>query len=171
MKKQLLFWLMLPLMAFTSFEWITVSLDQRASIDFPTKPTQQEMSGNPTWLADLNNDARCMAMMVDFKNFGMDSAQLAAELAAPKFYADFKGGVLGQLPGSTLISETTGSVQGYKTAEYVIDMGKKDTSSLNIMYNKNIFVGSMMYTLNFFEKTGKPQEQARNQFFNSFKIK
>lgn len=171
MKKQLLLWLALPLMAFTGIEWINISLDQRASIDFPTKPTQNEMSGNPTWIADVSSDARCMAMTLDFKNFGLDSAQLAAEMADSKFYEDFKGGVLGQLPGSTLISEKKNIIQGYKTAEYIIDMGKKDSSSLNIMYNKNIFVGSKMYTLNFFEKTGKPQEQARNQFFNSFKIK
>lgn len=171
MKKQLLLWVLLPLMAFTSIEWITVSLDQRASIDFPIAPTEKEMSGNPTWIADVSNDARCMAMTLDFKNFGLDSAQLAAEMASPKFYDDFKGGVLGQMPGSTLISEKKGTIQGYKTAEYVINMGKTDTNSLNVMHNKNIFVGSRMYTLNFFEKNGKPQDKARNQFFNSFKVK
>jgi hypothetical protein len=158
-------------MAFTSFEWVTVSIDERVSVDFPVQPEQSEMSGNPVWTADANNNARCMTMTVDFKNYGMDSVQLAAEMAKPEAYGDFKGGVLGQIEGSSIITEKNTSTLGYKTFEFVIDMGKKDTSSLNIMHNKNIFVGAKMYTLTFLEKNGKPQDKERNQFFNSLKIK
>jgi len=171
MKKQLLFWLILPLMAFASIDWVTVSIDKKVSIDFPVKPEQSEMSGNPVWTADVNSDSRCMAMIIDFKNFGMDSAQVAAEMGKPEAYEDFKNGVLGQMQGSSLISEKTTTTLGYKTFEFVINMGKKDTSSLNIMHNKNIFVGAKLYAMNFFEKNGKPQDQMRNQYFRSVKIK
>src|SRR6185295_14255611 len=171
MKKQFLLWLILPLMAFTSFEWVTVSIDKRVSIDFPVKPEQSEMSGNPVWMADANSDSRCMAMIIDFKNFGMDSAQLATEMGKPEFYDDFKKGVLGQIEGSSIISEKITTTSGYRTFEYVINGGKKDTSSLNIMHNKNIFVGDKLYTINFFEKNGKPQDQVRDQYFRSIKIK
>ena len=171
MKKQFLFWLILPLMAFTSLEWVTFSLDERASVDFPVKPEKSEVSGNVTWVADPNSNSRCLAMVLDFKNYGMDSAQLATELNGTKFAEDFKGGILGQLPGASTVSEKVTSTLGYKTLEYVIDMGKKDTSSLNMMYNRNIFVGAKMYTMSFFEKTGKPQDETRNKFFNSFKLK
>ena len=171
MKKQFLFWLILPLMAFTSFEWVTVSIDNRVSIDFPVKPEQKEMSGNPVWTSDANSNSRCMAMIIDFKNFGMDSAQVAAEMSKPEAYEDFKNGVLGQIEGSSIISEKITTTSGYKTFEYIINMGKKDTSSLNIMHNKNIFVGAKLYTMNFLEKNGKPQEQMRNQYFRSIKIK
>jgi hypothetical protein len=171
MKKQFLFWLILPLMAFASFEWVTISIDEKVSMDFPVKPEQSEMSGNQVWMADQNSDSRCMAMVIDFKSFGMDSAQLAEEMAKPGSYEDFKGGVLGQIEGASLISEKNTTTLGYKTFEYVINMGKKDTSSLNIMHNRNIFVGAKMYTMNFFEKNGKPQDQMRKQFFSSLKIK
>ena len=171
MKKRFLFWLILPLMAFTGFDWVTVSIDERVSMDFPFKPEQTEMSGNAVWMVDANSDARCMAMVIDFKNFGMDSAQLAAEMSNAVFYEDFKKGVLGQINGATLVSERKTTTLGYKTFEYVIDGGKKDTSSLNIMHNRNVFVGAKLYTMNFFEKNGKPQDKTRNQFFGSIKIK
>jgi len=171
MKKQFLFWLILPLMAFTGIEWVTFSIDERVSIDFPMKPKQSESSGNPVWIADANSDSRCMAMVIDFKNFGMDSVQLAAEMEKPEFYDDFKKGVLGQIEGSSIISEKITTTLGYKTFEYIISMGKKDTSSLNIMYNRNVFSGTKLYAINFFEKNGKPQEQIRNQYFRSIKIK
>jgi len=158
-------------MAFASIDWVTVSIDKKVSIDFPVKPEQSEMSGNPVWTADANSDSRCMAMIIDFKNFGMDSAQVAAEMSKPEAYEDFKNGVLGQIAGSSLISEKITTTLGYKTFEYVISMGKKDTSSLNIMHNKNIFVGAKLYAMNFFEKNGKPQDQMRNQYFQSVKIK
>ena len=101
----------------------------------------------------------------------MDSAQLAAEMGKPAFYEDFKNGVLGQIAGATIVSEKRTTTLGYKTFEYVIDGGKKDTSSLNIMHNRNIFVGAKLYTMNFFEKNSKPQDKTRNQFFGSFKVK
>ncbi|TMI95580.1 MAG: hypothetical protein E6H08_06465 [Bacteroidetes bacterium] len=171
MKKQFLFLLILPLMAFASIDWVRVSIDKGVSIDFPVKPKESEMSGNPVWTADANSDSRCMAMMIDFKNLGLDSAQLATEMQEPGFYDDFKKGVLGQIEGSSIISEKITATSGYRTFEYVIDGGKKDTSSWNIMYNKNIFVGAKLYTMNFFEKNGKPQDKVRDQYFRSIRIK
>ena len=171
MKKQFFFWVILPLMAFASIDWVTVSIDKRVTVDFPVKPVQSESSGNPMWTADANSDSRCMAMIIDFKNFGMDSAQVAGEMSKPEAYEDFKNGVLGQIEGSSIVSEKITTFLGYKTFEYIINMGKKDTSSLNIMYNKNIFVGAKLYAMNFFEKNGKPQDQQRDQFFRSIKIK
>ena len=120
MKKQFLFWLILPLMAFASIDWVTVSIDNKVSIDFPMKPKQSESSGNPVWMADANSDSRCMAMIIDFKNLGMDSAQVATEMSNPEFYEDFKKGVLGQIEGSSIISEKITSTSGYRTFEYVI---------------------------------------------------
>lgn len=171
MKKKLLIWLLLPLMAFTSIEWVTVAIDNKVSVDFPVKPVESESGGNPMWTADANSDARCMVLKIDFKNFGMDSAQVAAEMTKPEFYTDFKGGVLGQMEGATMVSEKITTFLGYKTFDYVINMNKKGDNSLNIMHNKNVFVGDKLYSINFFEKNGKPQEQLRDQFFRSVKIK
>ena len=170
MKKQLFALIFLPLMAFAPFDWLTMSLDDKVSVDFPSKPKETEMSGNPVMIADVDKDSRCMSMVMDFKSLGMDSTQLAEEMKKPESLGQFKEGILGQIPGSSLISEKRTTTMGYTSFEFVIDMGRNDTSVLNIMHNRNIFVGSKMYSLSFYEKTGKPQETNRKRFFNSLKI-
>ena len=163
--------LLLPLLAFVTADWVNVQLNSRVSVSFPVKPDEKEMSGNAVWVADANADSRCMAMVLDFEKFGMDSAALAAEMGKETSFEQFKEGILGQIVGASLISEKKTTTNGYMTFEYVIDMGKTDTSALNLMYNKNIFIGSKMYSLSFYEKTLKRQPEARTKFFNSFKVK
>lgn len=170
MKKSLFFLFLLPLAAFSVLDWSTVKLDGRVSIDFPEAPEQKEMSGNPVWVCDAEGGTRCMAMIVDFTKFGMDSAMVAQEMGKPESFSDFKNGVLGQIEGSSLISEKNTTVKGYRCFDYVIDMGKKDTAALNIMHNKNIFVGAKMYSFSYYEKNGKPVDAVKNKFFNSFKV-
>lgn len=170
MKKLLAALLLLPFFAFIASDWITVRLDERVTVSFPAKPEEKDMQGNAVWVQDVDQGARCMAMIVDFSKFGMDSAGLAAEMDKPESFDNFRQGVLGQIAGSTLISEKKGTVNGKIYFEYVIDMGKRDQpDALNIMYSRNIFAGSKMYTLSFFEKTNLPREQERKQFLTSFK--
>jgi hypothetical protein len=171
MRKKLFALLLLPSLAFaTTIDWITVRLDDRVSVAFPAKPEEKEMSGNAVWVADSGPNARCMAMVLDFEKFGMDSATLAGEMGKDESFAQFKEGILGQIEGATLISEKKTTTSGKMTFEYVIDMGKKDTAALNKMYNKNIFIGNKMYSFSFYEKDHLPQTAAREKFFNSFKL-
>lgn len=169
MKKTLLL-LFVPLLAFATADWVNVKLDDRVSVNFPATPDEKEMSGNAVWVADAGPNARCMAMVLDFAKFGMDSVTLAAEMGKEVSFTEFKQGILGQIEGSTLISEKKTTVAGKMCFEYVIDMGKTDTAALNKMYNKNVFIGNKMYSLSFYEKDDKPQPEARNKFFNSFKL-
>jgi hypothetical protein len=172
MRKKFLAFLFLPMLAFAATtDWVNVNLDERVSVSFPNQPEEKEMSGNAVWVADASNDARCMAMVLDFEKFGMDSVMLAAEMGKEESFTQFKEGILGQIEGATLISERKTTTAGKMTFEYVIDMGKNDTAALNKMYNKNVFIGNKMYSLSFYEKDGKPQTEARNKFFNSFKLK
>lgn len=170
MKKQLLFVLFVPLFSFTLLEWTTVNVDQRVSVQFPNQPRQTESSGNKVWIADVDINSRCMSMMLDYKQYGMDSAAVAVEMNKPESFENFKNGVLGQIKGASVIAEKTTTTLGKMTYEFVFDMGKKDTSSFNIMYSKNIFVGQKMYTLSFFEKSGNPQPAMRQKFMNSFRL-
>jgi len=169
MKKTLLL-LFVPLLAFATADWVSVKLDNRVSVHFPVKPEEKEMSGNDVWVADAGPNARCMAMVLDFEKFGMDSTMLAAEMGKEESFSQFKEGILGQIEGSSLISEKKTTVAGKMCFEYVIDMGKTDTAALNKMYNKNVFIGNKMYSLSFYEKDAKPQVESRNKFFNSFKV-
>jgi hypothetical protein len=128
------------------------------------------MSGNKVWVANAGPDARCMVMLLDFTKLGMDSAMVAQEMARPQSLKDFGQGILGQIEGSSIVTEKTGKIAGKLTYEYVIDMGKIDTAAFNVMHNKNVFVGHNMYSLSFYEKNGKPQVALRNKFFNSFRL-
>lgn len=170
MRKTLIALLFLPMLAFVSADWVTTKLDDRASIDFPAQIESQDLGGNPMWLHQINNEARCMVMIMDFSKMGMDSATLADEMAKPESFAQFREGVVGEIAGSSVLSEKNTSFNGHKAFEFLIDMGK-DSSKLNRMYNKNIFIGTKMYSISFFEKEGKPQAELRNKFFNSFKAK
>jgi hypothetical protein len=128
------------------------------------------MSGNPVWVADVNDDSRCMVMTFDFGKQGLDSAAVANEMEREGAFEEFREGVLGQIEGAYIVSERKTKFNGYTTFEYVINMGKSDEGALNIMYNKNIFVNSVMYSLSFYEKNNKPQEEARRSFFSSVTV-
>ncbi|MET0392480.1 MAG: hypothetical protein ABW019_05035 [Chitinophagaceae bacterium] len=171
MKKLFAALLVLPFLAFVAADWVTVQLDEKVSVSFPSAPQEKEMAGNQVWVQDIDKDARCMAMVLDFSKFGLDSAGLAEEMGKDQAFADFRGGILGQIQGATLISEKKGKINGKIYFEYVINMGKNDDKdALNIMYSRNIFVSNKMYTLSFYEKNNMPREKDRNKFYNSFKL-
>lgn len=170
MKKLFLGLLLLPFFAFTAADWITVKLDERAVVDFPAEPEKSDIEGNAQWIQDVDKDARCMAMIVDFKNLGMDSVQLAAEIVKEQSFIDFRQGVLKQMPGATLISEKKGTIAGKMYFEYLIKMNKSGQPDTFIVYNRNIFAGDKLYILSFYEKNNLPREPDRNKFFASFRL-
>lgn len=171
MRKTLIAFLFLPLFAFVTTEWVTITLDQRASIDFPSAAEPKDLNGNAMWLQDIGKDARCMVMILDFSRMGVDSAALADEMSRPEAFEQFKQGVVGQMQGASVLSEKNTAVNGHKVFEYLIDMGTADSSALDRMYNQNYFIGTKMYSLSFFEKNSKPQADLRKKFFSSFKVK
>jgi hypothetical protein len=171
MKKLLLISFFLPLFAFSGIDWIRVKIDDRFSVDFPAKPEERELSGNPVWVADVNDDSRCMLMTFDFGKQGLDSVALATEMNRAGAFEEFRDGVLEQMEGSFIVSERNTKFNGYTSFEYVINMGKNEEGVLNIMYNKNIFVNDKMYSLSFYEKDKNPQEDARRNFFSSIIVR
>lgn len=170
MRKTLIALCLLPLLAFVTADWVTIKLDDRVSIDFPAQTEPQDLGGNFMWLHQINDDARCMVMTMDFAKLGMDSAVLADEMGKPESFQQFREGVVAEMEEAAVLSEKNTVVNGHRVFEFLVNMGP-DSSKLNRMYNKNIFVGTKMYSLNFFEKEGKPQAELRNRFFNSFKAK
>ncbi len=171
MKKLLFLAALLPLLSFTLAEWIDVKIDERFSISFPGQPAEKEMSGNPIWVADIDENSRVMVMTMDFQNLGLDSAALSEELTKEGAFEGFGQGIIGQIPGASIISQASTKVQGYLTFDYKIDMGKKDPNELNIMYCKSIFVNTKMYAVYYYEKESKVSEATREAYFNSIKIR
>jgi hypothetical protein len=160
----------LPLVAFTVVsDWKTVNIDSRVSIAFPNDPVVQDNGGNPTWQAIINDHTVCMAMIVDFEKFGLDSAGVATEMVKDEQFASFRDGMLGKMPGASVINEKKRIVSGRLTYDFIVDMGR-DANSINKMYNRNIFVGSKLYSLSFLEKESQPEKNLRETFFASFKV-
>lgn len=171
MTRRFLVFLLLPLFAFVTIDWVTIDLDNRFSINFPSKPDQKDLGGNPMWVQEIGTNARCMAIVIDFSNYGLDSAGLAAEMGRDEAMDQFKTGILGQIPGATVTAERITTTQGKKTFELEIDMGNKDTTQLNKMHSKSIIAGTKMYTVSFYEKKNLPQTEMKEKFFNSIKVR
>lgn len=170
MKKIWLLACLFPVFAFVVNDWISVRIDNRVSVSFPLKPTEKEMSGNLVWTADASSDARCSVMRLDFTKFGYDSAKLMAEMEQEGAIGQFRVGLMGQFPNGKLLSEKGTTTKGKLTFDYVLDMGKENGNELTVMYTKNIFIGSNMYSLSFYEKRNRPQDELRKKFFNSFSL-
>jgi hypothetical protein len=167
--KKYLFIFLLPFFAFTGFDWISVKLDDRVTMNFPSEPEKKDMGGNEVWVAQKDGKPQCMAMILDFSQFGLDSAGLEAEIAKEETFVQFRDGVLGQMPGSQLVSERKMTVKGKACFEYLIDMNKDDKSQ-GRMYNRNIFAGNKMYSISYFMREGD-DDALRERFFGSFQIR
>ncbi|HEX2630224.1 MAG TPA: hypothetical protein VHM26_14455 [Chitinophagaceae bacterium] len=160
----------LPFMAFISFDWVTTSIDERASVDFPAAPDKQDVQGNAVLTAN-GDKSKYVAVAFDFGKFGADSAMMAAELDKPEMMDQVKNGIMGELKGSTLVSEKDTLTNGYRTFEFIFDIPESDSVGLNRMHSKTVFVAAKMYSLSFIEDKDAPKEADRRKFFNSLKIK
>lgn len=170
MRKSWIALFLLPLLAFSIADWVSLKLDNRVSVSFPSNPEERDSGGNPIWIADAGGDARCMALLVDYKKYGLDSAALTAEMEKESALEEFKVSMMREIEGGKLISEKSTTTKGKLTFEFVVDMGKEDSNAYNIMYSKTIFIGAKMYSLSFYEKSNKPQVELRKKFFSSFAI-
>lgn len=166
----ILLFVFVPFMAFKSFDWITASIDDRVSVDFPATPEKQDMDGNAVLTAN-GDKSKYVAVLFDFSKFGADSAMMAAELDKPGMMEQVKTGIMGELKGSTLVSEKDTVTNGYRTFEFIFDMPESDSLGLNRMHSKTVFVAAKMYSLSFVESKETPNEADRKRFFNSLKIK
>jgi hypothetical protein len=170
MRKYWIVLFLMPLLAFSITDWVSLKLDNRVSVSFPSNPEERDSGGNPMWIADAGGNARCMALLVDYKKYGMDSAALTAEMEKESALEEFKVAMMSKIEGGKLISENSTTTKGKLTFEFVVDMGKEDSNAYNIMYSKTIFIGAKMYSLSFYEKNNKSQVELRKKFFNSFAL-
>jgi hypothetical protein len=166
-----LLFLFVPFMAFKSFDWITTSIDERVTVDFPTLPEKQDADGNPVFSAG-DDSTKYIVVAFDFGKYGADSTMMAAELDKPEMMEQVKTGIMGELKGATLVSEKDTLTHGHRTFEFVFDIKSPDNPlESGRMHSKTIFVAAKMYSLSFVEKKGASLEAERKRFFNSVKIK
>jgi hypothetical protein len=169
MKKQLLLLFLAPLFAFTTIDWTTVQLDEYVSASFPSTPTDREMSGNAVKMTDIGTSARCMSMIIDFEKMGVTAEQIAQEMKTPAAFENFRNSMIAQISGGKIIAEKNTMEQGYPCFEFTISMGSE--AQYAIMNTRNVFVGSKLYTLSFFEAKESALKETRERFLASFKVK
>jgi len=162
---------LLPLLAFNFInDWQPVTLADRITILFPLKPMESEMSGNKVWIADPDENSRCMAMVIDFGLMGMDTLQMEEEFGRPEAFEEFRDGVVRQLDNALLLKESNTTENGHRT--FAFDLKKPgDSLSMNYMYIRNYFIGTKLIALNYFEMKRTEKNEVREKFFNSLKAK
>jgi hypothetical protein len=171
MKKELLLLLILPFLSFTPADWLTMALDHDASINFYSQPTMHESNGNQVWTNDIDDKARCIVSATDLSKMGMDSATVANDMAKESSMIALGNGMLRNMPGSKFISQKLTTRGGHLSYELVMSTDKTEGSGFDRLYCTVIFYKVKMYTLYFSESASKPQQEYRNTFLNSFKIK
>ncbi|HEY6504637.1 MAG TPA: hypothetical protein VIZ28_11730 [Chitinophagaceae bacterium] len=158
------------IMAFSKADWITIKLDKRVSVDFPYQPETSETNGNAIWSTNKDTAFKCMAMVVNFAQFGLDSAAVAKELDGEPFYAGFKSSMLEKMKGASVLSEEITKVNGWPAYKLTVALGS-NANNMDRVYISNIFVGDKMYSLSFYESTARPQLISRKKFLESVIIK
>jgi hypothetical protein len=168
MKKYFILFL-LPLLAFGIIEWTTVNLDDRVSVQFPSTPTSSETRGNPMWIADIDTNSRCMALLVDLGKMGLDSATFTPMLEQDAFYEQFKTSTINSIGDVKFVEERKFKIDGRYAYEFVLE---KETPDLKFNYKRvyirSLFLGTRIYSLSFFQK--QPADDQRQKFFESVRV-
>ena len=168
--RKLFLLLFVPLVAFTTFEWITVKLDDHVSVVFPAQPVQQESAGNPLWMAVPDTNTLFMGMIVDMEKFGVDSAALAPMLDQSEFYEQYRQGAAGKFGAVKLLYDTVYKKNGYHVSEFKVRKESIDQSFpyWNITI-RSIFIGAKVYAFSYLEKSDR--QEGMQRFFNSVQVK
>jgi len=168
--RKLLLLVFLPLVAFTTFEWVTVKLDDHVSVVFPAQPVQQESAGNPLWMAVPDTNALFMSMVVDMEKLGVDSATLAPLLDQLEFYEQYREGAAGKFGETKLVYDTMYKKNGYHVNEFKL---RKESTDLSFPYwnitIRSIFIGAKVYAFSYLEKNDR--QEGMQRFFNSVQVK
>lgn len=169
MKEHLLLLLLLPLFSFNPFDWVAVKLDDRTSVEFPKQPVIEDLNGSPYYENENAGEAKCMAMITDFGKMGIDSATLSQSMSRTAALSELRESLLRDAKGSTLLSEKRMKVNNNIAFEYYINTGVNKPGHYDRMYYRAIVFKDRLYSLYFYENSGKPKVEMRKRFFDSFK--
>jgi hypothetical protein len=156
------------------FGQVKTSIDSRASVVFPSKVEQTQADGNTVWFSTLNEDFTIagMAMVLDGKDFDLDSATLAANYNEPDFIQAIVDGMLGELQGVRLVNKkkiSKSNKMGYDMV--LVNDAPSESFPYKDLYVQFLFAGSQVYMVGVYAMEGKNATQERDKFFNSLIIK
>lgn len=141
--------------------WVNYKIDEKLSCKLPQQPTSLEE--HSVYIKDKDTTVYVVAI-VDFAKIAptLDSAQLATMAPTPEFANQFKTGMLGQMPGSTLSDVAIGKWKGYTS--YSMDGG--NTTNKQRLYAFMVLIGTKMYSLMVITPDTHNAD-AKNNFFAS----
>jgi len=122
--------------------WVNYKIDDKLSVKFPHQPAVLE---EHSVYAKDGDSTLYMVASIDFAKIPqkLDSAQLAAVAPTMEFANEFKGGMLSQMPGSTLGDVTIGKWNGYTS--YTMDGG--NAANKQKLYTFMVLIGTKIYSL------------------------
>jgi len=141
-------------------EWVSYKIDDKLSCRVPAQPTK--LDANSVYVKSQDSSVYVIAMIDMLKLANLDSATVASQSPTTEFANNFKTGMLGQMPGSTLGDVVIGKWKGYTC--YNIN-GGNTTSKLKI-YTFMVFIGVKVYSLMSILPEGR-NAKLKDDYFNS----
>jgi len=143
--------------------WVTQSIDERASIKFPQKP--EKMGEAAVYRYKGADSITYVSTVTDMEAMGLDSATLTAMAPTQEFMDQMKTGMSMQMKGVSFSKSEITTWKGYTTYDFEGEEEAKKTK----VFLKTVFVGSKMYVLLNNVPPGQPVT-GKDTFFSSFTL-
>ncbi len=121
--------------------WIDYRIDNKLSVKLPKEPTPIKESS--VYVRDKDTTAYIISTFDCLKTADLDSVQLASSAPTVSFAENFKNGIVGKMPGTTLGQVNIGKWNGYTS--YRIEGG--NTSKKLKLYIFTVIIGTNLYSL------------------------
>lgn len=170
MRKSLLMlaFLAVSFLSFAQSPWVKLTMNDRVSFTVPDSLMKMDMEQVEVYTVMAKDSAVYTVTIIDFVNFGLDSATIQSMADTDEFEEQFRGGFMGQLEGSEMKSSTRGKLQDHTTYLFDVDFKDEGSDAMSKMYVFSVFVGSKVYSFTY--TADKPAESNKDKFFSSVKI-
>jgi len=155
-------------LSFAQDAWKTVQVMDKVTVQMPQTPLKENRAGQNMQVCKSADSSVLMVMSIDFTPFGLDENMLSSMVPTQEFKDQFKGGMVGKMPNSTILDESFSMLQDkYHVYNYTIEMSK-DAKKIK-MYLMTVFYKS--YSVAFYYTEGEKANKAeKDKFFSSVKI-
>lgn len=159
---------LLSLSVLLQLNWERISVDKNVSVLLPQTSKKQIIEGKVAWHGDIDSVGKCLVVISDLAQMGMDAKSLAAALKKKETYTSLKNGILLGSDGKVTNEKIT-TFKGYPA--YKIDFVVKEEGSSYTSRSLSFFIGSKMYMISVMSTTGTSHTAAYAKILESVIIK
>jgi len=144
--------------------WVNYKLDAKLTVKFPQQPAR--VDEHSIYAKDADTSIYLVAL-IDYSKLEehLDSAELAKDAPTTEFADEFKGGIVSQMPGSSLGEVTIDKWNGYTSYKIEGDYATKHKK----LYVFVVLIGTKMYGLMAITPE-KGSTNGKNYFFSSLTL-